>query len=43
MISATKENWDYARERNITLREACFANAIVKLAKRFEESGMMMN
>lgn len=43
MTSATKENWDYARERNITLREACFANSIVKLAKRFEESGMMMN
>jgi hypothetical protein len=28
MTSATKENWDYARERNITLREACFANAL---------------
>jgi len=28
MTNATKEHWDYAKERNITLREACFANAL---------------
>ena len=28
MTSATKENWEFAKERNITLREACFANAL---------------
>jgi hypothetical protein len=28
MAQATKEHWEYARERNITLREACFANSL---------------
>jgi hypothetical protein len=28
MTSATKENWEFAKERNITLREACFVNSL---------------
>lgn len=42
MVEATKENWNYARKRNLTLREACLGNSLKKLASRFEESGMMM-
>ena len=42
MVSATEENWKYAKKRNLTLREACLGNSLKKLASRFEESGMLM-
>lgn len=42
MTSATREHYKFAEERNITLRQACFANSISKLASRYEESGMMI-
>jgi glutamate dehydrogenase/leucine dehydrogenase len=42
MVDATHEHWNFAKKRNITLREACLGNSLVKLASRFEESGMMM-
>ena len=28
MVEATKEHWEYANMRNMSLREACFANSI---------------
>ena len=43
MVSSTRENWQFAEENNVSLREACLANCITKLAKRFEESGTMMS
>ena len=43
MVSATKENWKYARKRNLTLREACLGNSLKKLQTHFKESGIMMS
>jgi len=40
MVTATKENWQYASKRNLTLREACLGNSLKKLSSRFEESGL---
>jgi len=42
MVQATREHWDYAIERQISLREACIANSLTKLATRFEKSGLMI-
>ena len=42
MNKATDQNWDYALKMNLSLRDACFANVLTKLAKRFEQSGMMI-
>lgn len=42
MVTASKENWKYAKERNLTLREACLGNQLKKLSNHFEESGFMM-
>jgi glutamate dehydrogenase (NAD(P)+) len=42
MNTATEENWKYALKKNISLRDACLSNALNKLAKRFEQSGMMI-
>jgi glutamate dehydrogenase (NAD(P)+) len=42
MVTATKENWNYAAKRNLTLREACLGNSLKKLSSRFEESGMLL-
>ena len=43
MVGSTRENWLFAEENNVSLREACLANCLTKLAKRFEESGTMMS
>jgi glutamate dehydrogenase (NAD(P)+) len=43
MTTATKENWKYARKRNLTLREACLGNALKKLESHFNESGLMLS
>lgn len=32
MVTATRENWKYANERNISIRDACLANSLNKLA-----------
>jgi len=42
MVQATREHWGYALERQISLREACIAKSLTKLATRFERSGMMI-
>ena len=39
--TATSENWKFAVDNNMTLRDACIANAMLKMAKRYEEAGMM--
>lgn len=43
MVTATKENWKYARKRNLTLREACLGNVLKKLQDHFDEAGIMMS
>jgi len=42
MVNATREHWNYANDRHMSLRDACFANTITKLDGRFRESGMML-
>jgi len=42
MVTATKENWKYARRNGLTLREACLGNALKKLQAHYDESGLMM-
>jgi glutamate dehydrogenase (NAD(P)+) len=42
MVSATKENWELSVEKNLTFREACFVNAIGKVHKSMEETGLMI-
>ena len=36
MVTATRENWKYAHDRNISLRDACLSNSLNKLAQRFD-------
>lgn len=43
MTSAAKENWNFARKRNLTLREACLGNALKKLQNHYDESGLMLS
>jgi glutamate dehydrogenase/leucine dehydrogenase len=42
MQEAAKENWKYAMKKHVSLRDACLGNSISRLAKRFEQSGMMI-
>lgn len=42
MVQATKEHWDFAVQRQISLREACIARSLEKLETRFQQSGMMI-
>jgi len=42
MTHATKENWELACEKNISFRDACFVNAIMKVHKSMEETGLMI-
>ena len=42
MVNATREHWQYAIDRHISLRDACFGNTLTKLDSRFKESGMML-
>ncbi len=42
MTSAVKENWDIAVSKNISLRNACFTNAIGKVYKSIKETGIMI-
>jgi len=42
MVSATKENWEIAVEKGLTFRDACFVNAIGKVHRSMEETGLMI-
>ena len=42
MTHATAENWNLAIEKNISFRDACFVNAILKVHKSMEETGLMI-
>lgn len=42
MNNATRENWEFAQQHHLSLRDACLINSLQKLASRFEESGMMI-
>lgn len=43
MAQATREHWDYAVKRQVSLREACISRSLEKLETRFEQSGMMID
>jgi len=42
MVTATRENWELAVEKNLSFRDACFVNAIGKVHKSMEETGLMI-
>ena len=42
MVTATQENWNLAVEKNLSFRDACFVNAIGKVHKSMEETGIMI-
>lgn len=42
MVSATKENWELAVDKNLSFRDACFVNAIGKVHRSMEETGLMI-
>ena len=42
ITKSANENWKYAVTHNVTLREACIGSALVKMADRFKETGMMI-
>merc|ERR1712226_510602 len=42
MVSATKENWNLSLEKKLTFRNACFVNAIGKVHRSMEETGLMI-
>ena len=42
MVSATKENWELAVEKDLSFRDACFVNAIGKVHRSMEETGLMI-
>jgi len=42
MTHATKENWELGLEKGISFRDACFVNAITKVHKSMEETGLMI-
>ena len=42
MTHATAENWALAIEKDISFRDACFVNAILKVHKSMEETGLMI-
>jgi len=39
--TAVSENWQYAVDKNLTLRDACYGKALEKMALHYEQSGMM--
>lgn len=40
MVEATNENWTFAEQSDVSLREACFINSLNKLHSRFAQSGI---
>jgi len=42
MQSATRENWELAVEKNLSFRDACFVNAINKVYRSMQETGIMI-
>jgi glutamate dehydrogenase (NAD(P)+) len=43
MTTAAKDNWKYARKRNLTLREACLGRVLTNLQNHYDESGLMLS
>ena len=42
MTEATKDNWDYAIHHNLNFRDACLGNAIMKIYKMYQDSGLTL-
>lgn len=42
MCSAVKENWELSIEKNLSFRDACFVNAIHKVYRSMQETGIMI-
>ena len=42
MQSAVHENWAFAKEKNLSFRDACFVNAINKVYSNIMETGIMI-
>ena len=42
MVSATKENWEFAQKRDLSFRDACLVNAINKVYNSIKENGIMI-
>lgn len=42
MTSACRENWSYAVEKNLSFRNACFVNAIMKVYNNIQQNGLMI-
>jgi len=40
MCSATKENWEYSVKKNLSFRDACLGNAILKVYQCYRECGI---
>ena len=40
MGKAIKENWEFAMERNLTFRDACYVNAIRRVADCYKNAGI---
>lgn len=42
MSSATRENWQFALDRNLSFRDACLVNSITKVYNSYKENGIMI-
>ena len=42
MTEATKDNWQYAMHHNLNFRDACLGNAIMKIYKMYQDSGLTL-
>ena len=42
MCSAVKENWDFSVKKDLSFRDACFVNAINKVYRSYQETGIMI-
>lgn len=42
MQSATLDHWNYAVEKNLNFRDACFGKSIDKIYAHFKQTGLMI-
>jgi glutamate dehydrogenase/leucine dehydrogenase len=42
MCHATLDHWNYAVEKNINFRDACFGKSISKIYDHFKQTGLMI-
>uniref|UniRef100_A0A7S3MYK7 Glutamate/phenylalanine/leucine/valine/L-tryptophan dehydrogenase C-terminal domain-containing protein n=1 Tax=Strombidium inclinatum TaxID=197538 RepID=A0A7S3MYK7_9SPIT len=42
MTEATKDNWAYAMHHNLNFRDACLGNAMMKIYRMYQESGLTL-